>query len=274
MKPQLSIIVVNYRSSDALEHCLRSIHVAASMGVEVIVVDNSPHEYDARNVLKQSHVPAAYFSPGQNIGYAVAANLGAKHANGEYLCFLQPDVVLGAHSLDRLVAWVEQHPQTVAGPRQLNTRGKIIDSVWRPMTRRMIWGLRRLSEGAYVWPYRHTHHPRPASVLDSSCLVMPRAVWEKVGEWNTSLVFFGLEAEWFERAREQGIPAWYLPQAEVHHEQGVSMRRIHQSIVSEQKIQGRRWYARRKGWLVLTLLLMFLWLERQLRHPSRLPPEA
>ena len=288
--PKLSVIIVNYRSSDALEHCLRSLHVATKASLEIILIDNSPEEGaqnrmvlgGAKKVLQAGGWHSHYFPQADNIGYTKAANLGARHALGEALWFLNPDMILEAHSLDRLLAWVEQHPRTAVGPRERNADGRIVTTAFPFVTRRYVWGANLLYRFPWprpwhptlpwlVPPYQYARRCRTATepfiaaVLSGSCLVMLADVWRTVGEWHEELTYFGLESEWFKRARDAGVTAWYLPAAEVFHEHALSIRRADHWRVRDEADRNRRWHARRLGVLTLAGLAVIFWIERQLR---------
>jgi GT2 family glycosyltransferase len=293
MTPKLSIIIVNYRSEDVLTDCLRSIHVATKAATEIILVDNSPSSPDyqpiggqnAHQVFRATGLSGAYFPQAENIGYTRAANFGARHARGQFACFLNPDMVLGQHTLDRMLEWLEHHPRTVVGPRELNANGQVVTTAFPFVTRRAILGANLL----YKLPWSRTlrpllsigipqfryagfcqtaTEPQRFPVLSGSCLAMTRNVWDEVGEWHAGLTYFGLESEWFERAQELGITAWYLPNATVYHEHAVSIKRGQGWRVREEADENRRWHALRKGRWVLVLLLAVLWIERQLRRPA------
>lgn len=294
MTPKLSIIIVNYRSEDKLTDCLRSLHVGTKAETEIILIDNSPvsPEYrpvggrSAQQVLRDSGWSGVYFPQSENIGYSRAANFGAQHARGEWLCFLNPDMVLGGHTLDRMLEWLERHPRTVVGPQELNAKGQVVTTAFPFVTRRSIVNANLLYK--FPWPrtlrpllslgipqYRYAgfcqtaKEPQRFPVLSGSCLMMAQKVWDEVGEWNPELTYFGLESEWFERAQEIGVTAWYLPSAIVYHDHAVSIKRGHGWRVREEANRNREWHARRKGWWVLGILLAVLWIERQIRRPSR-----
>lgn len=281
MTPKLSIVIVNYRSEDALVDCLRSIHVATKQSVEIILVDNSVGG-GADQVLAQSGLASHYFPQDSNTGYTRAANLGAQHAVGEYVCFLNPDIVLHAHALDRMLAWVETHPGTIVGPREIQMNGKITTTAFPFVTRRYIWGANlvyrlpwpdwfKVGFGWLFPPFRYTGlcqqatQPRRVPVLSGSCLVLARQSWETIGEWNEGLTYFGLESEWFERARALGQTAWYLPDATMDHLHGLSISRSLDGSVRREAEHNRRWFAKRKGWVTVLGLILALWIERRLR---------
>lgn len=279
--PKLSLIIVNYRPSDALEHCLRSLHVATQASLEILLVDNSPEE-GAKDVLKDSGFHGHYFPQRNNIGYTQAANFGAAHAKGEFFCFVHPDMLFEASSLDRLLAWVEQHPRSIAGPRQRDGQGNVITSVWPFLSRRAIWGPAEHQGSPWPrsWqPYLSWLHPllrfaghnrtvttpHQVPVLNSSCIVMPRAIWEEVGEWNEDIEYVGLESEWFHRAQELGMIAWYIPDAIVFHEQSVSIKRADSWRVRDRTNNDRRWQAKQFGFVAVVVLVIVLWFEHKLR---------
>lgn len=281
MTTKLSVIIVNYRSSDALEHCLRSLHVATQSSLEIILVDNSPED-GAKEILQSSGFQGHYFSQPKNIGYTKAANFGARHATGELLCFVHPDILFEAGSLDRLMTWVEQHPQNIAGPRQRDDKDSIITSAFPLMSRRTVWG--PSSHNGSPWPrswqpYMSWLHPSlryaeqnrlatlPEHVpaLDSSCLVMTHEAWQQVGKFNEELQLVGLESEWFERAQELGLTAWYIPDAIVYHQRSTSINRTEAWEVKDMTNHDRRWYAKRLGIIAVVVLIMVLWFEHRLR---------
>ena len=282
MKPELSVIIVNYRSTEVLADCLRSLHVATSRSIEVILVDNSAGQ-QADAVLQASGIKGLYFPQAENIGYTQAANFGARHANGDILCFLNPDMVLGPKSLDRLVDWAEQHARTVAGPRERNEHGQIQTTAFPFVTHRYLWGANttykmRWSRAlhpmlpwlvpsfSYAHLCRAAKQPQRVPVLSGSCLVMPMSLWFEVGEFAEELTYFGLESEWFERARDVGITAWYVPSAEVFHEHAHSINKSDHGVVQAEATANRKWYAKKKGWLAVAGLGVALWVEEKMRN--------
>lgn len=270
MHPTISVIIVNDHSEDVLESCLRSLHLATAEAVEVILVDNSPKR-GADNVLRKSKLKTFYFTGHEDDGYAAAANLGARHAQGELLCFLHPDVVLGPKSLDRLIDFIRRHRRVAVGPRQFDGDGRIMASAWPFIDRKSVIRSWRSPYGfSLTHRSKHLDEPMQVPVLSSACLVIPKNVWQEVGGWNEELNYVGLESEWFERAVEAGVTNWYVPAAEAHHEAAVSLRR-HESWKAHESINAdRRWHAKKFGFVTLVVVLLAIWVSGKLR---KRPPE-
>lgn len=102
-----SIVVPVYNGGDDLKECLAAIQGAISSSCELIVVDDGSTDgsFDAAKVLG-----ARVFSTGSRRGPGAARNVGAQHARGEYLCFIDADCLIRADTLDRLQRLIRANP--------------------------------------------------------------------------------------------------------------------------------------------------------------------
>ena len=123
---ELSIIIVNYNSADFVLACVRSIcEQRCTVAYEVIVVDNA--SYDGCSERLAQYYPHVIFVQSQsNLGFGRANNLGARHASGEVLLFLNPDTEVR----DRAVDCLYEHFQKLEKPgavgcRLLNSDGSL-----------------------------------------------------------------------------------------------------------------------------------------------------
>jgi N-acetylglucosaminyl-diphospho-decaprenol L-rhamnosyltransferase len=89
--PLLSIIIVNWNSTQFLQSCLASLSQGCS-GVthEVIVVDNGSFDGCAE-MLATSFPSVRFIQSPENVGFAAANNLGARVATSDVLWLLNPD---------------------------------------------------------------------------------------------------------------------------------------------------------------------------------------
>lgn len=100
--PTLAIIVVTWNSEPVIEACLDALaRYPCSEGQEIIVVDN--RSADATTAIAESRPGVAVVQSGRNVGYGRALNLGVQRARGEFLLFLNPDVRVGAGSIDAML---------------------------------------------------------------------------------------------------------------------------------------------------------------------------
>lgn len=117
----ISFIIVNYKSEKYLEKCISSIKEKVSgVDYEIIVVNNSNLE-----VRLPSEIGC--INTGHNVGYGAGCNAGAKLAQGEILCFLNPDTEVISENIKNLLNEFEKDEKlAVIGPKLL--KGKELSS--------------------------------------------------------------------------------------------------------------------------------------------------
>lgn len=98
----VSVIIANYFGDEFLENCIKSIKQQTHKNFEIIVVSDSN---TAKNICSKLNVQFQ-FSP--NKGLASAYNCGAKISIGEYLFFMNPDIVLEKDCIFNLVNVIEK----------------------------------------------------------------------------------------------------------------------------------------------------------------------
>lgn len=111
-----SIITVAYNSADVLRR-----HWASPLpnGVEWIVVDNDSSDSSAETARE---LGARVIELEKNLGFSAANNRGLKTAEGSYIAFVNPDVVVDWPTLDRLEALIDATGGLVS-PQLLNPDG-------------------------------------------------------------------------------------------------------------------------------------------------------
>ena len=93
-KIDLSIVIVNYRSWKLLEICINSFKkFTPKLTYELIIVDNASNDGNLSKFIKNYDALKFYVNKG-NFGFSSGCNLGAKHASGEFILFLNPDTEL------------------------------------------------------------------------------------------------------------------------------------------------------------------------------------
>ncbi|MEL7232171.1 MAG: glycosyltransferase family 2 protein [Pseudomonadota bacterium] len=108
MSPAASILIVNYNGGAYLQRCVAALRAQTRSDFEVILVDNdstdeslAPLELDDRFTLIEA---------GENLGFAAANNLAAKHANAPWLITLNPDAFARPDWFANLMRATDRHP--------------------------------------------------------------------------------------------------------------------------------------------------------------------
>lgn len=122
----VSIIIVNYNTTDYLRKCLRSLQEFTIMvKMEIIVVDNNSPDREIEKY--PSEFPdVRFFFQSSNNGFGTGCNIGAAKANGKYLTFVNPDIVFDSDCISGMFRYMESAPDTgVCSPVMKDFEGRL-----------------------------------------------------------------------------------------------------------------------------------------------------
>jgi GT2 family glycosyltransferase len=224
-------VIPAYNRADLLERCLASIRASAGVTCEPIVVDNaSPEDLSP---LQARYPEVRWLRSETNIGYAAANNLGLREAHGRYLCWLNSDAELYPDTLQRLVAYLEQHPSVGAvTPRNEGTEGETQPSLSPEHTLTMAWlrdsGLHLTFPHArpfrdWMLPGFDWEQEHEIETTQTTCLLIRREAYTQVGEMDATLFLFYNDVDWCRRLRRAGWKLVYLPEPRVLHHGSASV---------------------------------------------------
>ena len=118
--PDLSIIIVNYRSSLLIKEAIRTLkQFNEEIDHEIIVVDNSSGDH-SRQVILEKFPFVKWIDMGYNAGFARANNAGMKLATGEVLLLLNPYTLCIDNSISQCYKRLLFSECVAAGVQQIN----------------------------------------------------------------------------------------------------------------------------------------------------------
>lgn len=105
---KLSVIICTYNRSELLAYCLNSLYEQSfdSGTIEVIVVDNNSNDRTQELINEFSEKGVRNIIE-TNQGLSHARNRGAAEAKGEWLIYLDDDILLDPGMLDRCLKWCD-----------------------------------------------------------------------------------------------------------------------------------------------------------------------
>lgn len=229
----LSIVILNYRSRGLLRQCLKGL-AAARLAVlhEIIVVDNASGD-GTLAMLREDFPGVRTLASPVNGGFAMGNNLGLLAARGHYALILNPDLVVLPGSIERLVAFLDDHPEAaVVAPQLLNPDGTVQASCYR-FPDPWIPILRRTPLGRLRFAQRHLRHylmtdwsHAETQTVDwalGGCLLIRFSAIERVGLFDERYFLYYEDVDWCRRFWEAGLAVYYLPSARlVHYHQRLS----------------------------------------------------
>jgi len=121
----LSVITVNYNGREHILAQLESVRAGAGeLSIEQIVSDNGSTDGSVEEI-RTRFPDVKIVENGGNIGFGAANNSGLVLATGDYVLFLNPDMLVVPLSLPVMVKMMEQNPTIgILGPRLNNQAGE------------------------------------------------------------------------------------------------------------------------------------------------------
>ena len=235
----LSIIIVNWNTSDLLARCLSSLEQEAFGDVapqcEVFVVDNASTD-GSRQRVRDEFLWVSLIENEKNLGFAQANNLALAQAQGEFVLLLNSDTRLLPGALQALLAFMAAHPPAGAcGARLLNADGSLQPSCQPMLTpEREFWRLSfldmllpRATYRMASWP---VDQPRQVEIIKGACLLLRRAALDQIGRLDEAYFMYTEEVDLCYRLAQAGWELWWVPQAQVIHYGGASSRQAAEAM--------------------------------------------
>lgn len=201
---KLSVIIVHYRTPELLKLCLARVREhLGGVAYEIKVIDNSK----------------------RNLGFARGVNEGLKVTTGEYRLILNPDALITAGAVRKMIAYMDAHPDIgLMGPQLKYFNGEHQRSYHRfytPLTviaRRTWLGsfFKKIVDDFMMADTDPDKIQTPDWVLGAAMLVRASAI-ETVGLMDERYFLYFEDVDWCKRFWHNGYKVVYFPDAIVYH---------------------------------------------------------
>lgn len=206
--------------------CIRSvIEQTKAADYELIVLDSGSTDGSVEAIQGEFPHISLIASP-EDVGFATANNIAAKHARGRKLLLLNPDTVVLDHAIDRLLEFAERTPQCkIWGGRTIFADGSLNVSC-RPDV--SLWSLFCFASGLIAFYDPETYGTwkvdtvRTVDHVVGCFFLIDHDLWRSLGGFDPIFFMFGEEADLCIRARKLGAQPIITPTATIIHYGGGS----------------------------------------------------
>lgn len=217
-RPLLDVVVVTRNTRDLTLRCAAAVFAPGpGPRLHLIVVDNGSSDGTAQ-AIRERWPEATVLRNEANVGFASACNQGARAGDGDYILFLNSDGFPRAAALERIVSFLEAHPDHSAAA------GLLVDvGTERPQVGFAVRGFPTLATQVALllgleraWPgnpvsRRQTvpdfDYGRTQDVADQpagACLACRRVTFEAVGGFDEAFYYWFEDVDLVIRLQERG----------------------------------------------------------------------
>jgi len=239
--PDLSVVIVTYRSERDIDECLTSVRAAlAGMRADIVVVDNASGDRTVEVVRRHPDVTVVALD--RNVGFGAGINAGLRATTGRYVLWMNPDGRLTGGSLPAVVAWMDEHPDVgIVGGKILDPGGTVQRSArafpsygaalghrYSVLTRwfpRNPWSRRYLrAEASYAVA-------EPVDWVSGACLLHRRAVSDALNGLDEQFFMYVEDVDFCRRAWDAAWKVYFHPGIIMEHEIGGSSRQVNRPMI-------------------------------------------
>jgi len=232
-EPPVTVTTVLFNSEAALPRYAAALAPALERGLaRLVAVDNASPDGSVE-LLKRLLPGVEVISSASNLGFAAGCNLAWPAVRSRYWMLVNPDVEADAAGIERLVAWMDRHPEVgLASPRLRRRNGEELpvaraqDSLLRPIVRTL--RLHRLLpmrlRARWLLPGERETTEIVEGWVPGAALIARAEAVSQVGPLEESLFMYGEDREWCWRMGRAGWGIGLCTEVELVHDHGSSAR--------------------------------------------------
>lgn len=233
---KLSIIIVNFNTIVLLQDCLDSLYQnyqkeLQSGQFEIIVIDNASSQSVSSNLKKYANLKLIVNKT--NVGFAKANNLGIKRSSGEYILLLNPDTIVYADTLTRVLTYINSHPNVgIVTCKVTLPDGSVDDASHRgfPTPWRALMHFSGLGQvfktseffNGYHLGYKDLDKMHEIDACAGAFLMLRRSVGEKVNWLDEDYFWYGDDLDLCYRVKQAGYKIVFIPDVSIMHYKGAA----------------------------------------------------
>ncbi len=273
----ISIIIVNYNSTELLKNCIDSIEMFTnSINYEIIVVDNNSMTGDF-DVLLKDRERVTLIKNDTNKGFGSANNQGVKIAKGKYVLLLNNDTILFESSIKKVFDFAESlKGNIIVGCKLLNEDRSIQKSVYDFPTLLNVFTSnfflyllfpKSKHFNKYHLMNKGLNNVTEIDVATGAFLFMHRKIFDASGGFDERFFFYMDDTDLCYRHKKNNGKVIYFPETSIIHLKGKSAKGESWFKNKHQSISTIKFFQKHYFGLEFLLLLFFHYVGLLLRIP-------
>jgi GT2 family glycosyltransferase len=227
------------------------------MLAEVLVVDNASRDGTTK-IIRQEFPWVKLIENETNLGFAKANNIGIRVASGEYLCLINPDVVVLPACIQHLLYFMEHNRSVgLVGPAMIGLDGTVqrscmrFPSLWNCLCaalplyhafpRLAVFGGQEMHDCSW-------NRVQDVDILNGWFWLARRPALDQVGLLDERFFMYGEDMDWCTRFWQAGWRLVYYPLAKaIHYGGGSSEKDPIRFYIEMQRANLQYWQKHKRG---------------------------
>lgn len=221
---KLSVVILNYNVRYFLELCLKSVQEAISqIDAEIIVIDNNSTD-DSCAMVKKLFPNVSLIENKNNFGFSKGNNIAVAQAKGEYVCILNPDIVVAEDTFIKLLEFADSKQNLgIIGCRLIDGNGRYLPESKRniPIVKVAFQKMLGYSKNYYA-NHLTEFESGKIKVLVGAIMLMKRNVYNQVNGFDEDYFMYGEDVDLSFKVVKEGFDNYYFGDTTIIHFKGES----------------------------------------------------
>ena len=230
---QLSVIILNYNVRYFLEQCVLSVQNALeSIDGEIIVIDNNSQD-DSCDMMRQRFPNLRLIRNKENLGFPKGNNIGVAHAQGEYVCILNPDTVVAEDTFTKVLQFAKKQSDLgIVGVKLIDGTGNFLPESKRGVPTPFVaftkvTGLYKIFPKSRIFGQYYAQHldeneNGEVEILVGAFMFMKRDLYQQVSGFDEDCFMYSDDIDLSYRVLKEGKSNYYFHETTVIHYKGES----------------------------------------------------
>ncbi len=222
---KLSVVIINYNVRYFLELCLQSVQAALKdIPSEIIVIDNHSMD-DSCTMVKAKFPEITLIENEKNVGFSKANNQLLQVAQGEFVCILNPDIVVAENTFQNLLQFSESKSKHlgIVGCRLIDGSGCFLPESKRNFPTVSVAFQKLIGRSKLYYAHQVDEVTNAeVEVLPGALMFLKRSLYEDLKGFDESFFMYGEDIDLSYRAKQLGRKNYYLGTSTVIHFKGES----------------------------------------------------
>jgi GT2 family glycosyltransferase len=230
--PKLSIVILAWNNKKDLQNCIESIIKTYQDYHQLIIVDNASTDTTSEYLVKleqnweQKNSKLKIIKNNKNLGYAEGNNVALESIEGEYTLWLNQDIIVQKQSIQKLIQYLDNHPEyAMIAPqlqypdgqiqkscRQLPTLGHILKSILK-----------------FKWEdnFDYTQSQECEQPMASAIMIRTKIMQDLGGfDSHPDYWLFFNDVDLSKNLESKDYKTYYVAEAKMYHNHGASTRKL------------------------------------------------
>ena len=221
MTPEISFIIVNYKTPILTINCIKSIFsLIKNYSYEIIIVDNASNDNSLKALKDNFGKEIIIIESKENLGFGRANNLGVLQARGDFIFLINSDTIFIKNPLKDFIDFYKSKPQVgVLGTYLVDGNGNFTQSGgnFYSINKYLKMALKGFFRQKNIPEIKDIQQVQHVDYIIGADMFMRRSLFIEIGGFDPNIFMYFEDVELCKRISKKGLSNYLIPGKSIVH---------------------------------------------------------